>query len=119
MISFKAIEDKQHDSMPADLVMGGEEKRKYTRTRYSVPIEISYLGKGIRLSGQTLNHCEDGMCFEVMSSFQTGQAINIRVKDFDPKGQCVSLCQGLRTITLAEVKWCHEIPVMLFLLLCF
>lgn len=88
---------------------GLDEKRVYTRRRYQVPIEISYISKGKNLSAQLLDHCEGGMCFESHFSFQPGETLNIRVKEFHPRGPCVGLCEGLRTITLAEVKWCSDV----------
>ncbi len=90
---------------------GREEKRAYKRREYSVPIEISYINKGNGLSAQSLNHCEGGMSFESTLPFQPGSTLNIRVKEFHPHGPCTGLCEGLRSITLAEVKWCSEVTV--------
>jgi hypothetical protein len=87
-----------------------EEKRAYSRQPYPVPIEISYVRKGNRLSAQSLNHCEGGMCFESGCPFHPGETLNIRVKEFHPQGPCTGLCEGLRSITLAEVQWCSEVP---------
>jgi len=89
--------------------MGTEEKRAYTRQQYAVPIEISYINKENKFRGVSINHCENGMCIESKPSFHTGETINIRVKDFHPYGPCIGLCEGLRSITLAEVKWCSEV----------
>ena len=88
---------------------GIEEKRAYTRRHYSVPIEISYISKKNKLGTQSLNHCEGGMCFIYKSSFIPGETLNIRVKDFHPDGPCIGLCEGLRSSTLAEVRWCNEV----------
>lgn len=87
---------------------GLEEKRAYNRRQYCVPIEISYVHKGKRLSAESLNHCEGGMCFDSALSFQPGTTLNIRVIEFHPHGPCTGLCEGLRSIALAEVKWCSE-----------
>lgn len=89
--------------------MGSEEKRAHARINYQVPIEISFVNKGEKLSAQSLNHCEDGICLESRFPFHPGETLNIRVKDFHPHGPCTGLCEGLRSITLAEVKWCHEV----------
>lgn len=86
-----------------------EEKRAFTRRNYQVPIEISYFRHGKISSAQSFNHCENGMCFESTSSFHPGVTLSVRVKDFHPHGPCIGLCEGLRSITLAEVKWCTEI----------
>ena len=90
-------------------MMGVEEKRAYTRRQYAVPIEISYISKENKFRAESINHCENGMCFESKPSFHPGETINIRVKDFHPHGPCIGLCEGLRSITLAEVKWCSEV----------
>ena len=87
---------------------GIEEKRAYKRQHYTVPIEVSYISKENKFGAQSLNHCENGMCFESKSSFHPGETLNIRVKDFHPHGPCIGLCDGLRSLTLAEVRWCIE-----------
>ena len=59
---------------------------------------------------QTLNHCLDGMCFKSSFSLQPGATLCIRVKKFNPNNSSTGLTEGLRSITLAEVKWCSEVP---------
>ena len=85
------------------------DKRAYERRSYSVPIEISYISEGDKFSAQSVNHCEEGMCFESQVAFLIGDTLYVRVKDFHPHGPCVGLCEGLRSMTLAEVRWCHEV----------
>ena len=87
-----------------------KDKRAYTRQNYAVPIEISHISKGNSLSAQSLNHCEGGMCFESRFSFHPDETLNVRVKEFHPHGPCIGHCKGLRSVTLAEVKWCCELP---------
>ena len=84
------------------------EKRATERRNYPVPIEISYVREGKRVHAQSLNHCQDGMCFESTSAFHPGVTLNVRVNEFHPHGPCVGRCEGLRHNTLAEVKWCRE-----------
>jgi hypothetical protein len=86
-----------------------KENRAHSRKNYAVPIEVSYISKGRNVGGQSLNHCDNGMCFESTSSFRPGATINIRVKDFHPHGPCKGICDGLRSSTLAEVRWCGEV----------
>ena len=57
---------------------------------------------------QSINHCENEMCLESAIPFQRGVILKIRIKDFHPHSPCIGLCEGLRSITLAEVVWCHE-----------
>jgi hypothetical protein len=98
------------DHDPGELMMDREEKRACTRINYAVPIEISHIRKGKKSSGQSLNHCEGGMCFDSSSSFHPGESLNIRVIDFHPYGPCKGLCEGLRFVTLGEVRWCRNVP---------
>ena len=88
---------------------GLDDKRVCTRQSYQVPIEISYISKEKNVNAMSLNHCEGGMCFESRFPFHPGETLNIRVKEFHPRGPCIGLCEGLRSITLAEVRWCSEV----------
>jgi len=84
------------------------EKRVCSRHNYTVPITVSYFNKESYVEGQTFNHCTGGMCFKSNSLLQPGTTVLIRVKNFHPKKSCTGLCDGLRSVTLAEVKWCEE-----------
>jgi hypothetical protein len=84
------------------------ERRVFERRNYQIPIEISFFRNEKISSAKSLNHCENGMCFESTSSYHPGATLTVRVKDFHPHGPCIGLCEGLRSITLAEVKWCTE-----------
>ena len=85
------------------------DRRLFERRNYQIPIEISFVRDGKISNAQSLNHCESGMCFESTSSYHPGATLTVRVKDFHPYGPCIGLCEGLRSITLAEVRWCTEI----------
>ncbi len=87
-----------------------QEKRTEPRIQYSVPVEISHVNEGYSFNAKSLNHCECGMCVESSFSFHTGDTINVRVKEFHPNGPCIGLCEGLRSMSLGEVKWCSEAP---------
>ena len=86
------------------------EKRSFVRRDYQVPMDISYVRGSNRVPAQSLNHSEGGMCFEATSAFQSGVTLYVKVSEFHPCGPCVGLCEGLRYNTLAEVKWCRELP---------
>lgn len=88
---------------------GLKEKRTYTRQRYSVPVEISYISKENNIGARSLDHSEGGMCLESSISFHPGETLNVRVIEFHPNGPCTGLCEGLRSIALAEVKWCSSV----------
>ena len=75
------------------------------------PLRFHISTKEMARCAQSLNHCEGGMCFESALPFHPGETVNIRVKEFHPHGPCKGLCEGLRSITLAEVKWCSETSI--------
>jgi hypothetical protein len=84
------------------------EKRAYERHSYTAPIVFSYFNKEHCFKAQTLNHCAGGMCFKSNFFLRLGTTVYIRVKKFHPNNSCIGLCHGLRSVTLAEVKWCDE-----------
>lgn len=85
-------------------------KRASERRSYSAPIVFSYFNKEPSFDARTLNHCTGGMCFKSRTSLRPGATVYIRVKNFHPNGSCHGDCEGLRSATLADVKWCKEIP---------
>ncbi len=84
------------------------EKRTCERHSYTASIAFSYFNKESYFDAETLNHCTDGMCFRSSFFLQPGATVYIRVKKFHPNRSCSGLCDGLRSVTLAEVKWCDE-----------
>ena len=86
------------------------EKRTCERHSYTASIAFSYFNKEHCFEVQTLNHCAEGMCFKSNLFLQPGATVYIRVKKFHPHNSCTGLCHGLRSVTLAEVKWCDEEP---------
>ena len=86
------------------------EKRACERWDHTALIAFSYFNKKPSFDTQTLNHCLDGMCFKSSFSLQPGATLCIRVKKFNPNNSSTGLTEGLRSITLAEVKWCSEVP---------
>jgi hypothetical protein len=85
------------------------DKRACERRLYTAPIEFSYFNKKHCYEAQSLNHCDEGICFKSEVSLRPGATVNVRVKNFHPHGACNDSCRGLRLVTLAEVKWCNEI----------
>ena len=85
------------------------EKRACERHRYIAPIVFSYFNKTHFFDAQTLNHCTSGMYIKSNFFLQPGAAVYIRVKKFNSnKGSCSGAYEGLRSVTLAEVKWCKH-----------
>ena len=84
------------------------DKRACERRSYTASIAFSYFNKENCYEAQTLNHCAGGMRFKSEVFLQPGATVYIRVKKFHPNGACSGDCRGLRSVTLAEVKWCKE-----------
>ena len=84
-------------------------QRACDRLIHTALISVSYFNKEHCFDAQTLNHCADGLCFKSSCFLQPGGNICIRVKKFDPSESCTGLGEGLRTITIGEIKWCKEI----------
>jgi hypothetical protein len=86
------------------------EKRACERRNHASRIAFSYFNQESSFDTQTLNHCQCGMSFKSSFPLQPGATLCIRVKKFNPNVFCTDLSEGLRSVTLAEVKWCSEVP---------
>ena len=86
------------------------ERRAYERLSDISPIVFSYFNKKSYFDAQILNYCAAGICFKSSFSIQPETTVYIRVTKFYPNGSLKSVCGGLRPITLAEVKWCIDVP---------
>jgi hypothetical protein len=85
------------------------EKRVCERRNHTSRIAFSYFNQESTFDTQTLNHCLYGMCFKSSFPLHPGATLCIRVKKFDPNVSSTGLYEGLRSVTLAEVKWCSEV----------
>lgn len=85
------------------------DKRACERNRYTATIEFAYFNKKHFYEAQLLNHCYEGIFLESEVSLQPPTTVVIRVKNFHTDGDCNGDCRGLRSLTLAEAKWCNEI----------
>ena len=86
-----------------------EEKRGCERWNYTAPIAFSYFNKNSCFDAQSLNHCMGGMCFKSSISLRPKTTLYIRTKQLHSQDTFTDARNGLRTSTLAEVKWCEEI----------
>jgi len=86
------------------------EKRAYLRHRYAADIAFSFFNKEHSYKAEILNLGMGGMCFKSNLCLHPGATIYIRLKKVHPNG--IGFCEGLRSVTLAEVKWCHEESVI-------
>ena len=86
------------------------EKRACERWKHNASIAVSYFNQESSINTQTLNHSLNGMCFKSRFVIQPGSSLFIRVINFNPDGSFTDLSEGLRSTSLAEVKWCSEVP---------
>ena len=86
------------------------EKRAYDRHSYAADVAFSYFNKEHSYSAQTMNLGTGGMCFKSSLFLQPGATVYIRLKKFQPDDSGTGFCEGLRSVALAEVKWCSELP---------
>jgi len=84
------------------------EKRTCERHCYSADIAVSYFNKEHSYDAHTLNIGTGGMCFKSNLFLQPGATLYVRLKETHPNSSCSGFCEGLRLVTLAEVKWCRE-----------
>ena len=84
------------------------ENRTYERWGCTALIAFSYFNKEQCFNVKTIDHCEGGMSFKSSFFLQPGATVYIRIKKNLPNGSGTDVCEGLRSVTLAEVKWCNE-----------
>ena len=85
------------------------DKRACARFRHTAAIEFSHFNQTHCYKAQILNHCDEGMCFKSDVSLKPGAAVFMKLKNVYLNGICKGLCRGLRSASLAEVKWYKEI----------
>ena len=86
-----------------------KEKRHDERWPQMVPISFSYFNKESFFEGQTVNYGSGGMGFKSKFFLKPGTTVFIRLKKTNPNGIGNVVFRALRSVTLAEVKWCREI----------
>ena len=86
------------------------EKRACQRHCYAADIAFSYFNKEHSYDSAILNLGKGGMCFKSNLSLQPGATVCIRLKKIHSNARDTGFCEGLRSVTLAEVKWCSEVP---------
>ncbi len=86
------------------------EKRAFARRDWNASIEFSYFNQTHSFDARVVNVGAGGMCFQSPQFLQPGTTVYIRLKKFSsldfPRGSE----EGLRCLSLAQVKWCHELP---------
>jgi len=88
------------------------EKRACRRNDYVASITCTHFNSDRFYSARTTNHSKEGLQFDSDFPLKPGANMYIRVEDLllnasDFKGS--GFCE-LRSLSLAQVRWCKEIP---------
>lgn len=86
------------------------DQRIFDRRCFTADISFSHFNKAHSYQAQTLNLSTGGMCFKSSLSLQPGAMVAIRLGKVHPNASGTGSCEGLRSVTLAEVRWCSEAP---------
>jgi hypothetical protein len=85
------------------------EKRMYERYNCEAPIKWSFFNQNRFFDAKVLNISRNGLYFE--TSYEIGPRATIFIRLETPFAKNVSLTEHdcLRTVSISEVRWCHEI----------
>jgi len=86
------------------------EKRAFERLNCNASIEVSYFNQPKKYDAKVLNCGAGGMCFQSNLLLRPGATVCIRVIEFPICDFPKDNVNGLRCMSLAEVKWCNELP---------
>lgn len=86
------------------------DKRAFERRDCNALIEFSYFNQTNSYDAMVLNCGAGGMCFQSNLNLQPGATVCIRVKEFQCSGSQKDNADGLRCMSIAEVKWCNDLP---------
>jgi len=86
------------------------DKRAFDRRSCNALIALSYFNQTYNYDAKVLNCGIDGMCFQSNRFLQPGATVCIRVKEYPCSGSRQDSADSLRYMSLAEVKWCNELP---------
>ena len=86
------------------------DKRTFERRNCNALITFSYFNQTNSSDAKVLNCGAGGMCFQSRLFLQPGATVCIRVKEYRCSASLENDADGLRCMSLAEVKWCSELP---------
>jgi hypothetical protein len=84
------------------------EKRVDRRHNCKVAVICNFFNKDKTFTAEMLNYSEGGIYFESDSFFEKGTNIFFKVKTCSSGTYGPGLGNGLRTVSLAEVRWWQE-----------
>lgn len=85
------------------------EKRQGNRFNHEIPISWAYFNTSVFSSAKTGNFSMSGMHLVSDSECYPGSPVVIRTIINNPHSNLESSFDGLRQITIAEVKWCRKV----------
>lgn len=84
------------------------QKRIDKRHKCEASVTCNCFNKDKTVNATMLNCAEGGMYFESDSFFKEGTNIFLKVRDCSFDTSPPEICNGLRTVSLAEVRWWKE-----------
>jgi len=94
--------------MIANKALATEKRRVEERYNCEARIKWSYFNKGRFYDAKILNLSRNGIYFETPHEIKPGTTILIRVETLPTNILRSEECLCLRTVSLADVKWCSE-----------
>lgn len=85
------------------------EKRGYERYNCEAPIKWSYFNQNRFFDAKILNFSRNGLYFETSYEIGPKATIFIRLQTLVTKNASITEKEYLRTVSIGEVRWCHEI----------
>jgi len=85
-----------------------DERRLERRYECEAKIKWSYFITGGLFDAKTLNCSPNGIYFETPNEVKSGTTIQIRIETLLSKNTRSDEPNCLRSVSLAEVKWCRE-----------
>ena len=97
--------------MMADKKLGHENRRRAERYRSDARIKWSYFNKNRFYDAKISNFSQDGIYFETPHKIKPGTTILIRLETLTSNNMKSAETVFLRTVSLADVKWCSEASI--------
>lgn len=87
------------------------ERRANERCSHQTSVTCAYFNSNRFYHAEATNHSIDGINFFPDFPLKPGSSIYVRIDSYSPESHRTGTCdcRGVRTIGLAEVKWCKEI----------
>jgi hypothetical protein len=86
------------------------EKRAFERQTYEAAIKFSYFNQKVTYRATLYNFSEGGFSFYSKIPIKQGTTILIKLEELAPDSTPGQKQLGLKTVSLAEIRWCREIP---------